>query len=87
MANVSSERKQALVKIIRKSSSLLSVSEWFSSQKKKIVFAANFPPPIFYGHKAEESAKKNPKWLNVFSFRWWRSKKEGCSFSFSLLTP
>ena len=42
IANAASDRKQALIEIIRKSSCLLLVSDCLSSQKKKIVFAANF---------------------------------------------
>ena len=42
IANDASERKLALIEIIRKSSRLLLESDCLSSQKKKIVFAANF---------------------------------------------
>ena len=42
IANAASERKQALIEIIRKSSRLFLVSYCLSSQKKTIVFAANF---------------------------------------------
>ena len=42
IANVASERERALIEITRRSTPLLSVSDCLSSQKKKIVFAANF---------------------------------------------
>ena len=83
IANVASERKRALIEIIRKSSRLLSVSDCLSSQEKKLLPII----PVFCGERAVESAGKYSKWLDAcgesFYDPW--CKKEGYSLSFSLL--
>ena len=87
IANAASERKKALIQIIRKSSRLLLVRNCLSSQKKKIVFGAN--SAIHSNLLWTESrgvCSEIFKMVECFCLSRWRCKK-GCSLSFSLLIP
>ena len=87
IANAASERKQALIKIIRKSSRLLLVRDCLSSQKKKIVFAANFAiDSNLLWTESLGVCSEIFKMVECFCLSRWRCKK-GCSLSFSLLIP
>ena len=62
IANAASERQQALIEIIRKSSRFLLVSDCLSSQKRKLFLPLiSQQIPIFCGQKAVESARKYSK--------------------------
>ena len=88
IANAASERKQALIEIIRKSSCLLLVSDCLSSQKKKIVlYNANFAiDSNLLWTESRGVCSERFKMVECFSLSRWRCKK-GHSLSFSLLIP